>query len=73
MLKNEEEYPYIGIEEPQGGIRIEGPLSEENAKRKQKKSIHPITVTRAKTKGAAILKLIITSLNADKSKPKSSK
>jgi hypothetical protein len=61
-------YPYIGVPQEDGNIRIEGPLSEDNFKAKLKAEEGAAVGTRAKSKGAAILKVISVLINSERSK-----
>ena len=66
-MSTENEYPYMGTEEPDGKIKVEGPLSGENLKRKMKAEDKPVIGVMANSKGNAILKVITTILNREKS------
>lgn len=52
------EYPYIGVPQANGEIKIEGPLSDENFKTKLKKEKGTVVGVRAKNKGTAMLKIL---------------
>ncbi len=62
------EYPYMGVPQADGNIRVEGPLSNDNFKNKLKAEEGTVVGVRAKSKGSAILKVITTILNSERSK-----
>ena len=59
---------YVGVPQKDGTIGVEGPLSEENFKRKQRNEDDTVIGVSAENKGSAILKIVINSINSDRSK-----
>lgn len=70
MVEKSDEHIYVGVEQGDGQIGIQGPLSDEAAAKIIKATELPTNIVRAANKGKAILKILTTSINADKSKPK---
>ena len=62
------EYPYIGVPQTDGNIRVEGPLSGKNFNKKLKSEEGTVVGVRAKNKGVAILKILSTLINSERSK-----
>ncbi len=67
-MAESDKYPYIGVPQEDGNIKIEGPLSEENYLRKPKSEKGVVVGTRAKNPGIAILNVISTLISSEHSK-----
>lgn len=60
---------YIGIKQPDGGIQMNGPVSSENAQKLLRQETElPVISTHAKNPGTAMLKILTTVINSEKSK-----
>lgn len=70
-MGKDEEYPYIGVSQEDGGVQIEGPLSPERLKQRLKEETkRPVTVVHAKRKADVWLKILATIIGSENSKKK---